>query len=127
MNTISRYALIAGGTFSVGLGVIGIIVPGMPSTVFFLIAAACYVRSSDRLYQKLISNKIVGTQIRNFREKRAMPLRAKVISLLMGWTAITLSTVFAIQSTPLRILMMVLGIIMTVVILSVRTLRPDEV
>ena len=74
-----------------------------------------------------INNKVVGKQIRDFREKRAMPLRVKVISLLMGWTAITLSTVFAIQSTPLRILMMVLGIIMTVVILSVRTLRPDEV
>ena len=127
MNTIGRYALIAGGTASVGLGIIGIIVPGMPSTVFFLIAAACYVRSSDRLYQKLISNKIIGPQIRTFREKRAMPMRAKILALLMSWTAITLSVVFAIQSTPLRLLVLLLGIIMTVVILSVRTLRPDEI
>lgn len=125
LSVLSKAVLVTAGTFSVGLGIIGIIVPGMPSTVFFLIAAACYVRSSDRLYNKLLSNKIVGKQIRDFREKRAMPLRAKIVSLAMGWTAITLSTVFAIEATPLRILMIVLGIIMTVVILSVRTLRED--
>lgn len=126
MNPIARGVLIAAGSVCVGLGIIGIVVPGMPSTVFFLIAAACYVRSSDRLYNKLLNNKAVGRHIRNFREKRAMPMRAKVIALAMGWTAIALSTLFAIQSTPLRVLMLLLGIIMTVVILSVKTLAPDD-
>jgi len=126
ISPIARGVLIAAGSVCVGLGIIGIVVPGMPSTVFFLIAAACYVRSSDRLYNKLLNNKAVGRHIRNFREKRAMPMRAKIIALAMGWTAITLSTAFAIHSTPLRVLMLLLGIIMTVVILSVKTLAPDD-
>ena len=125
-NPVLRGALIAAGSICVGLGVIGIFVPGMPSTVFFLIAAACYVRSSDRLYNKLLSNKVIGQHIRNFREKRAMPMRAKVTALAMGWTAITLSTLLAIEDTALRVLMLVLGIIMTVVILSVKTLKPED-
>jgi uncharacterized protein len=126
LRSLARVGLIVAGTICVGLGIIGIILPGMPSTVFFLIAAACYVRSSDRLYQRLISNRIIGPQIRTFREKRAMPMRAKVIALVAGWTAIGLSALFAFESVPLRLLMVILGLIMTAVILSVRTLKPEE-
>ncbi|MCL5998916.1 MAG: YbaN family protein [Chloroflexi bacterium] len=126
LKSLAKVGLIVLGSVCVGLGIIGIILPGMPSTVFFLMAAACYVRSSDRLYQRLISNKIIGRQIRLFREKRAMPMRAKVIALACGWTAISLSAIFAFQSVPLKGLMVALGIIMTVVILSVKTLQPDD-
>jgi hypothetical protein len=126
VNPIARGILIAAGSVCVGLGIIGIVVPGMPSTVFFLIAAACYVRSSERLYNKLLNNQAVGRHIRNFREKRAMPMRAKVLALAMGWTAILLSTALAIQATPLRVFMILLGIIMTAVILSVKTLKPED-
>ena len=126
LNPVFRAGLVVAGTLCVGLGIIGIVVPGMPSTVFFLIAAACYVRSSDRLYYKLINNKLVGQHIRNFREKRAMPLRAKIISLAMGWTAILLSAFVAFQTVWPRIILLSLGAIMTIVILSVKTLSPDD-
>jgi uncharacterized membrane protein YbaN (DUF454 family) len=126
LHPLARTGLIAAGTVCVGLGIIGIVVPGMPSTVFFLIAAACYVRSSDRLYQRLITNKVIGKHIRTYREKHAMPLRAKVIALVMGWTAISMSAIFAFQSGQMRLLMLVLGLIMTVVILKVKTLQPED-
>jgi uncharacterized membrane protein YbaN (DUF454 family) len=126
LHPIARGFLIAFGTLCVGLGVIGILVPGMPSTVFFLIAAACYVRSSERLYHKLLSNRAIGQHIRNFREKRAMPRRAKILALAMGWTAILLSTFLAFESWPLRGVMLMLGAIMTVVILSVKTLQAED-
>jgi len=123
---VVRGFLIAFGTLCVGLGVVGILVPGMPSTVFFLIAAASYVRSSERLYRKLLSNRAIGQHLRNFREKRAMPRRAKILALAMGWTAILLSAFPGFESWPLRGVMLALGAIMTVVILSVKTLRAED-
>lgn len=127
LRSLTRGLLVTAGTLCVGLGIIGIVVPGMPSTVFFLLAAACYVRSSDRLYRRLITNRVVGPQIRMFREKRAMPLRAKVIALAAGWTAILLSSFVAFHTPAPRLIMLGLGVIMTAVILSIRTLAPDEV
>ncbi len=127
LNPVARAALIAAGTISVGLGIVGAIVPGMPATVFFLIAAACYVRSSDRLYCKLMNNRFVGQHLRNFREKRAMPMRAKIVSLAMGWTAILVSAFLGFETVWPRVILLSLGAIMTVVILSIRTLSPDDV
>ena len=127
LHPLARLGLVVLGTLCVGLGILGIIVPGMPATVFLLIAAACYVRSSARLYQRLITNPIIGRHIRLFREKRGMPLKAKVIALAIGWTAISLSAIFAFQSLPLRGLMLALGIVMTIVILSVRTLQAEDI
>ncbi len=126
LHPVARGLLIAFGTLCVGLGIVGIVVPGMPSTVFFLIAAACYVRSSDRLYRKLLNNRAIGRHLRNFREKRAMPRRAKILALAMGWTAILVSSFLAFESWPLRGMMLTLGVIMTVVILSVKTLSPED-
>jgi uncharacterized membrane protein YbaN (DUF454 family) len=126
LHPVVRGLLIAFGTLCVGLGIVGVVVPGMPSTVFFLIAAACYVRSSDRLYRKLLNNRAIGRHIRNFREKRAMPRRAKILALAMGWTAILMSSFLAFESWPLRGMMLTLGVIMTVVILSVKTLSPED-
>lgn len=77
------------GTISLVLGIIGIFVPLLPTTPFLLLSAAFYFRGSPRLYRWLIQQKQLGPYIKNFREYRAIPLRAKIISLSLIW--ITLS------------------------------------
>ena len=69
------------GTISLVLGIIGIFVPLLPTTPFLLLSAAFYFRGSPRLYRWLIQQKQLGPYIKNFREYRAIPLRAKIISL----------------------------------------------
>ncbi len=81
-----RLAGIVGGSVCVGLGVAGIFLPLLPTTPFLLLAAALYVRSSPRLYARLLSNRWLGGYIRNFRENRAIPLRAKIVSLVVMWS-----------------------------------------
>lgn len=76
-------AILGGVAF--GLGVVGIFVPLLPTTPFLLLAAALWVRSSPRLYAWLLSHRRLGSYIRNFRENRAIPLRAKVLSLALMW------------------------------------------
>ena len=87
--------LAALGAFALALGVIGIFVPLLPTTPFLLLAAALWVRSSPRLYGWLLSHRRLGGYIRDFREKRAIPLRAKVLSLGLMWASM-LYCVFAV-------------------------------
>ena len=77
--------LAALGAFALALGVIGIFVPLLPTTPFLLLAAALWVRSSPRLYEWLLAHRCFGGYIRNFRENRAIPLRAKVVSIVLMW------------------------------------------
>lgn len=73
------------GTVSLALGIIGIFLPLLPTTPFLLLTAALYFRGSPRLYQWLLNHKCLGPYIRSFRENKAIPLRAKIISLLLMW------------------------------------------
>ncbi len=69
------------GTTSLILGIIGIFLPLLPTTPFLLLTAAMYFRSSPRLYYWLIQQKYLGSYIRNFREHKAIPLHAKIVSV----------------------------------------------
>ena len=79
---VIRWVLISAGTICIGLGILGIILPILPTTPFLLLAAACYARSSDRFYHLLLSNKLFGKCINDYREKRGITLKVKVISIL---------------------------------------------
>ena len=65
-GTWIRILLIIAGTFFVGIGIVGIFVPVLPTTPFLLLAAACYERSSQRFYSWLLNNKWFGNYIRNY-------------------------------------------------------------
>ena len=85
-----RGLLILSGTVAAGLGMIAVVVPLLPTTPFLLLASACYVRSSQPLYNRLLNNRWTGEYIRNFREGRGMPLRAKVVSIALLWVSLGL-------------------------------------
>ena len=76
------------GSLSLALGVAGIFVPLLPTTPFLLLSAALYMRSSPRLYDWLLRQPCLGAYIRDFRENRAIPLRAKVVSVVLVWLSI---------------------------------------
>ena len=83
--------LIVCGCMAMILGIMGIFLPLLPTTPFLLLAAACFFRSSPRLYQWLINHKQMGPYIRNFREHKAIPLKAKIISVSMVWILLLLA------------------------------------
>ena len=83
-----NYILVAFGTISLVLGVIGIFMPVLPTTPFLLLAASLYLKGSKPLYDRLMANEYLGTYIRNFKENRAIPLRVKVTSVSMVWVTL---------------------------------------
>jgi uncharacterized membrane protein YbaN (DUF454 family) len=78
-----RWLWIAGGLVAVAIGGIGIVTPGLPSTVFFIIAAGCFARSSPRLEAWLLSLPSVGRLVSDHRAGLGMPRRAKQLAVSM--------------------------------------------
>ena len=84
----SKYAsmrwlyLVLGGIFF-GLGVVGALLPVMPTAPFVLLAAACWARGSKRFYLWLINHKYMGQYIRDWEKRRAVPRRAKWLACIM--------------------------------------------
>ena len=118
-----KYLLIILGSICLALGVIGIFLPLLPTTPFLLLSAALYVRSSDKLYQWLIHQKYLGNYIRNFREHKAIPLRAKIISITMVWITLTYCALAIADEVWLKAIFLVLAISVTWHILSYKTLK----
>jgi hypothetical protein len=110
------------GIISVGLGTAGIFLPLLPTTPFLLLAAACFIRSSDRLYEWLIQNRWFGSYLRNYREHRAIPLRAKVIALILLWATMTYSVLFLLANKALQVFLLAIASGVTVYLLSLRTI-----
>lgn len=111
------------GTISLALGIIGIFVPLLPTTPFLLLTAALYFRGSPRLYQWLLSHKHLGPYIRNYRENKAIPLRAKIISLTLMWGTMLYCIFFLIPLVWVKVLMLLVAAGVTYHILSFKTLR----
>ena len=117
---VKRRALIIAGSIFVGLGIVGIFVPLLPATPFLLLAAACYARSSNRFYNWLMNNKRLGNYITNYRQRKGVPLRTKVISISLLWLTIGYSVVFAVHIITVRAILILIAICVTIHILSIR-------
>ena len=105
-HTIPVRLLFAGlGTLFVLLGVLGIFLPVLPTTPLLLLAAACYGRSSRRIYHWLLQNPHFGPLIREWREHRSMPYRAKRRALLLIALSFGVSIVFFVPGWPAKLAM----------------------
>ncbi len=124
-TTVKRRLLIGAGALSTGLGVIGIFVPILPTTPFLLLAAACYMRSSERFYRWLVTNRVFGAYIRNYIEGRGMPVRIKIFIILLLWLTIGLTIAFGVQNMVVRIVLICVAIGVTVHIALIRRRLED--
>jgi len=108
-----RAVLIVAGTIALGFGVLGIVVPVLPTTPFLLLAAACYARASDRLYRWLLNQRTLGPVIVRWRESRTIDPRVKVRALVVVVVTFGLSIVL-VEEIVLRALLAATGMIVSV-------------
>ena len=97
----------------------------MKKNSFLLLSAACFVRSSERLYEWLMGHRVFGSYIRNYREHRAVTRRTKVGTLLLLWVAIGYSAIVVVQSLLIRFVLFVIAVAVTVHVLSLRTMTRE--
>ena len=110
-----KILLIFLGTISLLLGITGIFVPGMPTTPFLLLTAGCYLKSSDKLYNYLIKNKLLGRYISDFQLRKGMTGKSKIYAICMMWLMITLSCIFFLGPLTSKLIVSVIGVIGTLV------------
>jgi uncharacterized protein len=126
LSPIRRAALIAVGSIALVLGIIGAVVPGMPSTVFFLITIGCYARSSERLYRWLMTRTWLQKPMQSaltFKTHNAIPVRIKVIAQSVAWSSV-IFLVFSGRSVFAQVLGVLFALSCTVAMALIKTL-PD--
>tara|TARA_B100000029_G_C16963620_1_gene737244 strand:+ start:54 stop:482 length:429 start_codon:yes stop_codon:yes gene_type:complete len=109
-NLFIKILWISLGSFFVALAALGVALPGLPTTPFLILAAACYIRSSQKLYDWLISNKTFGPYLKDYREGKGIPKKAKILAISMIILFVGSSVIFGIEDQILKIAVGVLGL-----------------
>ncbi len=110
---MKKYLFIILGLISLGLGLLGIVTPGLPTTPFILLTGVLFAKSSPRLHQKLLDHKITGPYIR--RVNNGFSTKGLLISIGIMWTMIILTTLIVFKNNQtMQIVMLGLGFIGTV-------------
>lgn len=97
------------GFVALGFGLLGMIVPVLPTTPFLLLTAFCFLRSNRKLYDKLLAHKVLGPYITNFVQHKAIPKRVKAYTLITLWATILLS-VYLVDIFWVRILLIAIAV-----------------
>lgn len=126
MQTIRQKFLIILGTLCVGLAVVGILLPVLPTTPFLLLAAYFYGRSSKRFYNWLLNNRWFGGYIRNYREGNGIPLKQKVSVILLLWLTIGFSAWLFVSQWWLKGILIAIAIGVTIHLVQVKTYKAGE-
>ena len=117
-SKIKKYLLIFFGLIFLVLGIIGYFLPGLPGTIWLIVAATFFVKSSDRLYKLVVNNRFFGGHVKDFLETGQMRLRTKILSLLFMWVFSLLSICLAPYSLLFDLPIFLLAVIGTIYILS---------
>ncbi len=111
----------AAGSIALSLGLIGIVLPVLPTTPFLLVACYCFARSSDRVHTWMLGNRVFGPPLRDYMAGRGVPRRVKAGVLVMLWAVLVVSVVFFVPWIWARVLLAVIGIAVSVHILTLKT------
>lgn len=120
-NPVLRWLLIFSGLILVAVGVLGMFLPLLPTTVFFLLAAWCFARSSEKFYIWLHGNRYFGKYLTDYRSGNGMTLKSKVFSLSVLWVSIAYSAFFATELLYIRILLFLIAAGVTWHLLAIKT------
>lgn len=116
---------VAIGTISLVIGLVGIIVPLLPTTPFLLLSAGCYAKGSERLYRWFINIRWIGKNIQNYHEGKGISVRGKIVSVLFLWTTIIISMFVIWSNFFVQVLLFVIAVSVTYHILSLKTTKNE--
>lgn len=120
-SRVVRSLLWLAGGVSLVLGLIGVVLPGLPTTPFILLAAACWARASPRLHARLLSHRLTGPLLRDWEATRSLTLRTKTIAVGSMLVMVGFS-IWTFRERPLaQIALAVLAAIGTWVVLRIPT------
>jgi len=123
LNHLLRAVFITSGTIFLSLGIIGIFIPILPTTPFLLLAASCYARSSQKFYNWLMKNRLLGNYIKNYLEGRGIPLKFKILTIFLLWITILASIYLVIIIYWVEMILIIIAAGVTIHIITIKTYR----
>jgi len=121
-----RGLLVGTGFLFVGLAALGVVLPLLPTTPFLLVAASCFAGGSHRFYEWLLGNRRFGPILRDWRQRRCVSLRVKVVSITLLALTLGSSIVFVVDDSVLRFGLAAIGLGVVVLLLRLRTCEQGE-
>src|SRR6056297_4135384 len=121
LDHAARLMLVGSGMICVGLGALGILLPGLPTTPFLLLAAFCFARSSEHFHGWLLNHRWFGSYLRDFEEGRGMTRRGKATTLLIMWLSFGVTIVFFVPVVVGQVAMFLLALAVSVYLLRLPT------
>jgi len=109
-----RAGLVVAGVVFVGLGILGVFLPVLPTTPFMLLAAACFARASTRFYNGLLNNRTFGPTIREWRRYRSIPYRTKWTAIALMSVTLAASIAFGVDDRRLQIALAAFGVLLAI-------------
>jgi uncharacterized membrane protein YbaN (DUF454 family) len=129
-QNVTRALWFIAGMLCLFLGAIGIVLPILPTTPFHLASAGCFCKSSSRMYNWLLNNRLFGEYIKNYKEGKGIPMKTKIIALTVLWITIGFSTVFLLNRLlpsqlviPMQLIMVAVAIGVSIHILRLPTFK----
>ena len=122
---ILRILLILFGFLCLSIGIAGIFLPIVPTTPLVLLAGACFLRSSEKLYSWIIKNKTFGKYIQGYLQTGRVPAQSKPISIILVWVFIGVSTIFA-EPPWIKIVLIVIACGVSIHLVLLKTIESSE-
>ncbi|MCB1147238.1 MAG: YbaN family protein [Leptospiraceae bacterium] len=108
-NPLIRAFLILIGFTSLALGIVGVFLPVLPTTPFLLLTAACFLRSSEKFYIWILTNKWFGPYVYKWRIEKKIPLPIKIYAISLLTLTLGSTIIFFINFFPAKIILTLIG------------------
>ncbi|MCU0332644.1 MAG: YbaN family protein [Ignavibacteriaceae bacterium] len=121
MPGIYRYLYFISGVLLVAIGVIGIFLPILPTTIFLILASACFIKSSPKANEWLRNHKILGMYIKNYQDGSGLTVKSKIFNITFLWIMISASAIFFTELWYIRLVLFLIATGVTIHLLMVKT------
>lgn len=119
-NPALRLLLLAVGWLAVALGMLGVVLPLLPTTPFFLLAAGCFARASQRARRWLLSLPVFGPAVADYQAGRGVALSIRLRAIALVWVGIGASVLWFVQGLALRGMLLLIALAVSLFLLSLR-------
>lgn len=121
--SIIRYTYLVSGFSLVVIGIIGIFLPLLPTTIFLILASACFVKSSPKANEWLKKNKFLGPYLKNYQDKTGLTIKSKIFTIIFLWLSIGISAFYLTNEFYIRMLLLAIGAGVSIHIMFIKTQR----
>lgn len=112
---MKRIIFIVLGVISIVLAIAGVILPGLPTTPFVLLAVWLFTHSSPAMLRLLMGNRILSNYVANYRERGGLSIKSKTFAILFMWAMVLLSVILQIESVLIKCIIIGVALVGTYV------------